>query len=238
MRRAALVLVLILGSVPFRAAALTLSDDTFFETQWNAGQVFDATGTTFTASQQLSGGHPGECRQTVHSISSPRGSILVSHVFSGAQYDPALDGEIGSIDFALELRFVGGSVGTSQVGYQLVLEQAGSLYNALATAAVALGPGDGLPGAWSSHSFTGLVASSFTLLAGAGPAQPDFSSAGAVIRFGYLTQNSALSTPIATTSGIDNWSVTILPEPRTPVLVAAVLLGSAVARRRFRATAR
>jgi hypothetical protein len=238
MRREVLALALILGSAPIRAAALTISDDTFFETQWNAGLVFDTPGISFTGSQQLGGGNPGEFRQTVHSISAIRTSIFVSHVFSGAQYDPAVQGEIESIDFALDVRFIGGPVGTSLVSYQLLLEQANSLYTAAGAMGMAQGPGDGLPGPWSSHSFTGLEADDFALLTGPGPTHPDFSAGGMVIRFGFLTQNATSTVPIATTSGIDNWSVTILPEPRAGLLACAVLLSWSVARRWHRAAAR
>jgi hypothetical protein len=130
---------------------------------------------------------------------------------------------------ALELRFIGGSEGTSLVGYQLLLVQTGTHYRAQATSgAVAQGPGEGLPGPWSSHSFTGLTAGTFTKVSGPGPATPDFTPGGSAIQFGYMTQNSALDTPIATTSGIDDWSVSV-----ASALLGAALLGLAVRRTRF-----
>ena len=51
-----------------------------------------------------------------------------------------------------------------------------------------------------------------------------------MLRFGYLTQNSALDTAIATTSGIDDWSVTI-PEPHGLALLAVSFLALARQRR-------
>jgi hypothetical protein len=142
-------------------------------------------------------------------------------------------GAISSVDFSLDLRFVGGSVGTSQVGYQLVLVQGDTHYNALATGgAVAQGPGNGLPNGWSSQAFTGLTADSFTWLSGSGPLNPDFSASGGVIQLGYLSQNTSIDTGVATTSGIDNWMVTIhsVAEPS-----GLALAGRGCAQRRRRA---
>jgi hypothetical protein len=227
------IAILSLALAPLRAAALTISDGTFQDGDWSALEILDTSGAaTFTTSQQLAGGNPGSFRQTTHSIPEAGQSIILAHVFSVASHDPSLQGGIASIDFALELRFIGGSEGTSQVGYQLLLVQAGTHYNTLATAgAVAQGPGQGLPGPWSSHSFPGLTATSFTRVFGAGPASPDFSPGGSAIQFGYMTQNTALETAIATTSGIDDWSVTIIPGPAASALLGAAPACLAAARR-------
>jgi hypothetical protein len=228
------MLVLGLALAPVPASGLSISDSSFAEADWSATEVLDSAGTAmFTTSQQLAGGNPDAYRQTTHSIPDAGQSIILSHVFSGAHHDPAVSGAIGSIDFSLDLRFVGGSDGTAQVGYQLALVQAGTHYRAPATAgAVAQGPGNGLPGLWSSFAFGGLDAASFTRVFGPGPANPDFSAGGAEIRFGFLTQNSALETAIATTSGIDNWTVTVhVPDPAAAGLLGAVLIALLVLRR-------
>lgn len=223
-----LALVLALGAFAARpAAALAISDDVFLDGNWSSFEIADPGGSAvFTSSQQLAGGNPGSFRQTTHSIPGAGQSIAVGHVYGAASFDPAASGAIASLDFGLELRFVGGSVGTSQVGHLLLLSQGGSLYHALATSsAIALGPGNGLPGPWTSHAFTGLGAQSFTRISGSGPATPDFSSDGAPIQFGYLTQNSSIDTGIATTSGVDQWRVEIhVPEPSAVALLASALL--------------
>jgi hypothetical protein len=235
MKQTARTLILLLAMVPVPAAGLTISDDTFLEADWSALEIVDSSGAAiFTTSQQLAGGNPESFRQTTHSIPGAGQSIIVGHVFSDGHYDPSAEGEIEFIDFALDLRFIGGSAGTAQVGYQLLLVQAGSYYNATVTAgAVAQGPGEGVPGAWSRHLFAFLDASSFAKVLGDGPDDPDFSSSGADIQFGYMTQNSSLETPIATTSGIDNWSVTIVPAPSASALVGLTLLSLAAVRRRL-----
>ncbi len=217
----ALALSVILSPVP--GAAVTIADDTFLDSDWSPVEVLDTSGAaTFSAFQQTTGGFPDAFRQTTHSVPGGTQSIILDHVFEGAQYDPAVDGTIASIDLSLDVRFIGGSTGTSQVGHQLILIQGGTHYNALGTQAVALGPGNGAPGAWSSHAFSGLTASNFTRLFGGGPLAPDFSANGGPIQFGYLTLNTSLSIAIATTSGVDNWTVTIHPVPAPP---AGLLLG-------------
>jgi hypothetical protein len=216
------------------APALVISDPEFSEGNWTATEISEPGGTaTFTASQQPAGGNPGGFRQTTHSIPDAGQSIVLAHMFTGAAFDPSST-SIGAIDFALDLRFIGGSVGTSQVGHQLLLAQGGSLYRAPSTAsAVALGQGNGVPGSWSSHSFADLTASSFVLASGSGPPTPDFSAAGGPIQFGYLTQNTAVDTAIATTSGVDNWRVEIqVPEPSAAVLLCTAVLAIAARPRR------
>jgi hypothetical protein len=231
--------MLLLGSFPLPAAALTFSDGTFQDTDWSSLEILDSSGAaTFSSSHQIAGGNPGEFRQTVHSVPASGQSIIVDHVYSAGHYDPSTQGAIASIDFSSDLRFIGGSVGTSQVGYQLLLVQGGSHYNALSTGAVALGPGAGAPGPWIAAAFSGLTQASFTRVFGSGPAQPDFSPGGADIQFGYLTQNTSIDTAITTTSGIDNWSVVVhTPEPPAGALIGLALLSLAVAARRPRACA-
>jgi hypothetical protein len=231
--RSLLASLLVLGSIPLSASALPVSvaDGTFADTDWSAAEILDTSGAaTFAASQQIAGGNPGEFRQTQHSVPGAGQSIIVDQVFSGGHYDPAASGAIDHIDFALDVRFTGGSVGTSQVGYQLILVQGGVHYNALSTGAVALGPGGGAPGAWLSFSFPNLTRDSFTRVFGSGPDRPDFSATGGDIRFGYMTQNTSIDTAISTTSGIDNWSVLVYaPEPPASALLGAALVGLAVA---------
>src|SRR5262245_32170817 len=155
--------VLLLGSLPLSAAALTLSDGTFADADWSALEIVDTSGSaSFSVSHESAGGNPDDFRQTQHTVPGSAQSIILDHIYAGGHYDPAAEGAIQTIDFTLDVRFVGGSVGTSRVGYQLLLVQGDSHYNALSTAAVALGPGAGVPGGWLSFSFNGLSSASFT----------------------------------------------------------------------------
>ena len=73
------------------------------------------------------------------------------------------------IDFALDVKFLGGSGGTSQVGYAIVLLQNGIYYNTpgFTTLAIAQGPGDGQAGSWQHFDFPDPDAGRF-------PGQPRF----------------------------------------------------------------
>lgn len=212
-----LTLTLAMQAAP--ALAVTISDDIFNNADWTAQKFGDGN---FTASQIASGGNPNEFRQTNHSDLNTGQSIAVFQILSTGVYDPSVSGAIASIDFSFDLKFIGGSTGTSQVGYRLALEQAGSFYFSDALS-IALGPGDGAPGAtWDSFAFSGLTELNFALLSG--PGSLNFSASGDPIMFGYLTNNTAMANLVQTSSGIDNFSVTITPVPE-PASVALLLAG-------------
>ena len=206
----------LLTSAPFlagSAAAVTFSDGTFVNSDWAATKDFDSTpssNATFAAYQVLTGGNPGAFRETDHVWTGP-GGFIVDQFQVVTVYNPAVNGPVVAINSSFDLKFVGGSAGTSQVGYEVILRQNGSVYFSPRSLAVALGPGNGLPGPWLSFGSFGLTAADFKLLVGPGPATPDFSSAGAPIQFGYLTTNGSDHGGIESTkSGIDNWSLTVV----------------------------
>ena len=75
----------------------------------------------------------------------------------------------------------------------------------------------GNPAVWTHKVFSGRTSSDFVnAIAGTSgaPLNPDFSSSGALIQFGYGTANGSDSVvPITTVSGIDNWAVTVVLKP-------------------------
>lgn len=141
------------GAWPGTAEAITFSDSTFLNSDWSAAKTFDSSpgqNGTFTAGQVTTGGNTGGAfRQTQLNVTGP-GGFIVSHLQSGAIYNPTIDGAIATIDFSLAVKFLGGSPGTSQTLYELDLMQNGTHYLSGSTQALAQGPGNGAAGNWTS----------------------------------------------------------------------------------------
>ena len=201
--RASLVVLVVYSP----SLAQTYSDTVFNNADWTVQQFLTGS---FSTAQVATGGNPDHFRRTEHSALNTGQSIILMHFKPSAVYDPKVSGAIQSIDFSFDLKFLGGSTGTSQVGYRLAVRQADALYFSLPQLGVAQGPGSGLPGAgWSPFSFKGLVASNFARYGGTGTI--DFSANGPPITFGYLTTNTVTADGTSTTSGIDNWFVNVSP---------------------------
>jgi hypothetical protein len=199
--------------VPLVSVALSLvvaanlqAQTNFFDSIWPPTTTWvdipiSATGgSTFKTTTMPSGGvGNGPYYQTTNNYFGSS-VIIAAHAAQFASYVPSTQGPIASIDFS----FYGNSFAGPQVGYWLLIVQNHTYYRA--------GPVDNVAAnSWTSFSNPGLTAGSFTVLSGPGPAQPDFSCTGSLIRFGFVTGNSIPNgtAPATTTSGIDNWSVTV-----------------------------
>lgn len=201
------------------AATVTFADDTFSDAAWSATKILDTTSggaASFSAGQAGSAGNPGSFRETVHTYSL--GSIVVAHAHAPATYDPSVSGGIVSVDFGYDLIHLNPPPGQA-VAYSIVLVQNGNYYRAASY--------DTIFGAsWQSFARTGLVAGDFVLIAGTGPATPDFSAGGGTIQAGFVSANTNTggAASISRTSGIDNWRVSFhsVPEP-----IVSWLLGAA-----------
>jgi hypothetical protein len=213
---------LILAVAARPACALPIvSDGTMADADWSASIIFeDAVGTpTFSAGQVAAGGNPGSYRSVTHNWTGT-GNIVVGHVRSGASYDPSAQGAISSIDISFDDRFFdfpGGGASTFAVAVLPMIVQGGTYYQGTYSISTA--------NAWVSRAFIGMTASSFVKSAGAGPLNPDFSSSGSAITFGYLTGNGSgvLNAFSTTTSGVDNYAAVVnqqsAPEPAAALLV-------------------
>lgn len=211
----ALLLSSALLLVALPAASVTFSDSTFEDANWAGVKVFDSTSgsaATFVAGQVATGGNPDAYRQVEHTYGP--GGIGVRHLNLLAVYDPATMGAIASVDYAFDAIHLNPPPAQA-VAFNIALEQGGNTYISSSFNA--------FDAIWASTGQTGLLASNFTLYAGAGPTNPDFSASGAPITAGYVTRNtnSGGAPSISRTAGIDNWSVTfnVVPEPTTAVLV-------------------
>jgi len=210
----------VLALSPFTAlsAPTTFSDGTFIDADWSVAFVFDDTASrpaTFTVNQVGTGGNPGAYRFETHRMD--QGNLHVVSLHSGFLYDPAVSGAISAIDFSYDLTHPS----TYSGSYWPVLAQNGTYYAPQAGDVAPLG------GAWTHFGHNDLDALDFTRQFGSGAVTPDFSSSGAPMQFGYFFANthvSGVGNFFSYSSGIDNFQVTIVPEPSTWALL---LLGGA-----------
>jgi len=208
--------VTLLAAAPFALAQPSptwFCDVDFLDANWTSTKILDTTGgssATFVAGQVTTGGNPGAFRHVEHTFGA--GAIRVAHVRAGAIYDPSVSGPIQRVDYSYDLQHI---TALGAVRYTLVLVQGGAYYANVATF-------DDVFGAtWLSFARQGLVAGDFSLVAGVGPANPDFSATGGPIQFGYASSNSAGGGMTTKDSGIDNWCIAIHNAPCLDVQVEA-----------------
>jgi hypothetical protein len=196
-----------------RAARLTVngwSDADFADANWTTTKIYDTTAAsdaTVTATQQTSGGNPGAFRKTTQQWTGGNGvsaGLEAAHLLSSTIHDPARDGAIDHVDFSFDVIVISQQGGTAGVAIFPLLVQNGVYFQYYDA---------GNPVVWTHKTFSGLTATDFVnASAGArtGPLNPDFSSSGALIQFGYATANgSATGVPMTTVSGVDNWNVVL-----------------------------
>ena len=181
------------------AATINLSDETFLDLDWSATKT-STVSATFDAHQEPSGGNPGEYRFIQLRYTD---NIHVVHFNNNLAYDPSL-GAITSIEFNFDL------IGDGTL-YTMGLLQDGVIYEATNSSINAFPQGP----SWASFTRT-LVASDFRSQPD-GLSNPDFSTAGSPIVFGFHNENTT-GAPGALrirTSGIDNYKIAIdaLPPP-------------------------
>lgn len=211
-------------------AAVSYFDGVFNNADWGLVVLTNATGTGSTASgtQVPTGGNPNEFRRVQHTLNvtgSPfNGAVFSFHINTNATYNPAISGAITSIDYSEDdINFIPETVvpGNGQ-GSGLLIVQGGRYYRQQSPLFI-------MPHSqfanWASNAAPGLIASDFaevslTGIINAG-SNPDFSAGGGIITFGFHRGNSG-NGGYSTDTGIDNWSVRVIPAPS-----AAAILGLA-----------
>ena len=222
-------------------ASVNFSDGTFNDSDWAITVLGAGNGGTATASQVLSGGNPGSFRQITEIVNAaPNGSsesvVLAFNEKLGATFNPGTTGAISSIDYSED------AMSTGQ-GFAPAFIQGGTIYvyDLLGTA----------PSTWTSETEPGLTAGTFVSssafgVSGGPVTNPDFSTAGAPLTFGFVrtTASGNGGGGFATIGGIDNWSLTVNYNPSavavplpSSVWGGSALIGglclAAAARRRF-----
>jgi hypothetical protein len=212
-------------------ASTIFSDGVFNNSDWSLTTFNNATGVGSTAQafQVTSGGNPLEFREIRHQlqvINPGNGAVFTFHMNNNDFYTPSSQGAISYIDYSEDdINFIN-QAGNGQ-GSGLAIYQNGKFYRQQTPSLV-------MPyvpySAWTNNSAPGLVATSFAEVTPTGIVNiasfPDFSAAGTIMQFGFHRGNSGNS-GYSTDTGIDNWHVTIVPEPSTLALLCVGAFGLA-----------
>ena len=210
-----------LAVISFNSSAAIVADTEFNDTDWSSTKVIDTTAgssATSTNTQQLSGGNPGAYRQTIHdwAVTVDGVNIEFAHLFTPTSYNLGSLGAINALVFDMDAK-VDLAPQVNAIGFRFLVEQDGTFYASDSTA-ILVGTG------WNDISAT-LSEPDFVVLGGVG--NPDFSTAGSPIRFGYVTRNGGSNTgrTLQSIGGVDNWSVTVVPIPAAVWLFGSGLIG-------------
>lgn len=188
---------------------LTYQDADFVDSDWTAAAVTDPpqNGPTHVSAQAPTAGFPDAFRRIVYEVPTGPASIRVFHASLAATYDPAQQGALYTIDYALDCNRVDTTT-LSETEAMLVIEQGGRWFAPTAQRGLC-GP------YWGRLEGGSLIDADLELVGGppcgAGESCPDFSVTAAPMRFGFAT--GVRLPPEAgagtVTQGIDNWKATI-----------------------------
>lgn len=180
----------------FGPGAVVLPDGAFAASDWST-TVIEGAGNV-NGTHEATGGNPDEFRRLV--LDWGPGFLRVAHMRDGALVSMAPAGGISAIDFSYDIT----SFSANQTRYGLVIHQGSDWYVHNPDVATALMP-------WTHFDHPGVVASSFTWVAGANPGSfPNFSAAGAPLEIGYQTSSTTSTPNTITDTGIDNWRVRVV----------------------------
>jgi hypothetical protein len=202
------------------AAAVTVSDNTFVNTDWTLTSFSSFNGGTVSAAQVASGGNPGPYRNVIDTLNNGGAPsvVLGVSIYSPFIYTPSVSGAINSVDYSEDAACTSGCFGSGQSTGPALL-QGGVIY-VLGSSSVITGPG----AAFANHSLSGLTALDFGGVSLTGSTfvdntvHPNFSAGGAPIQFGFLRANGTGPGGIGYSLGaaIDNWQVTITSAAAPP----------------------
>ena len=188
---------------------VVFQDGEFALADWVATPLADGSVPAPIEAEQApaTGGFPGAYRSMAMQFAPTFNQGSVVHASLPSTWDPSTQGAVHVIDYA-EDGIAQTSTAVRHAEAAMLLEQAGRRYvsdprNSFHYASVA----------WSvSLASASLRAQDFHLIdgpaCGAGESCPDFSSAGASMRFGYW-RRCVSTTDTSFTNGIDNWKVTV-----------------------------
>jgi hypothetical protein len=204
--------ITILVALAPSARASLFTDGDFVSINWT-GQQFVTGTSTASATTSATGGQPAAYRSVVNVSSggplSGWDRSLYVELNNTAIYDPNASGAITQLDYSEDhfCTCLGGGM-----LWGPAIEQGGTYY--IVTGNVI--PNGTASFAWANAQLIGLTASDFEEVQVTGSSwslatsQPDFSSSGAPITFGYVRAKAFVA---STSSGLDNWTVSVNESP-------------------------
>lgn len=190
-----------------------ISDTTFNDSDWFVHEsYFLNPGSSSAASQLLGGGFTGNARVVQNSI-SPGGGIYSINIYSA--YTWSASAAITDLTMSIQAASL-----SSLQAFGFAVEQGGKYWLAgyqLTTPSYAV------------YTLS-LTAADFGTPYGVDPSSqpttPDFSGAGAPIRFGFYTGNSSTIAPYSTAAAYSDFTVSFVPAPSTAGVLALAVLGT------------
>jgi hypothetical protein len=207
-----LIVCVTIGTQIQGATAFTIADFTFPNSNWTHTVIHDSTagGGTFTAARIASGGNPRAYQGGSHTFGP--GEVYFGHLLTGVDaYDPTTQGPIAKITWQHDF------IVTSPpyaVAVTLLLKQNGRFYIPRPSLHFTVYHSNPWHAAIQSLTIGDFIEVNAS---GLGTRQPDFSSTGAPIEFGYATINGTTGGPVVTTWGIDNYQLAVEIAPETSV---------------------
>ncbi len=187
---------------------LELSDADFSTADWDTLGFVAGNASVDAVSTQADGGNPGAYREAIMSLgTAPLDGIALTQIYNPAVYDPAVDGPIDALHFTVDFTALDGV--PTRLG--IAIEQDGVIY-----AHVVADQADHVD--WVAYDGLWLEAADFPPLDIFESGQPNFTTTGAPMRFGFATGQFALFAGGTENlrHGIDNWSVTV--NPAAPII--------------------
>jgi hypothetical protein len=200
-------------SLPARLAVSSMpgvvfQDTEFLPADWAAAASVTplSNGPTHSVERATTGGNPGAYRKVSITMTAGPSRLDVFNTFQASSYNPASQGPIYLIDFALDCIALPGLLG---VGPTLLIEQDGRRY---------IGGSVSICGSttWGTAPFPiRHGAASFLRVDGptctVGDSCPNFAATGKPIRFGFANGNEMLPGVAGVSGGfgVDNWKVTV-----------------------------
>lgn len=204
------------------SANVVISDGAFNDANWTlVARPYGPGGGSGSATRVLTGGagDNGPARQTSNSAGPNNSGSYNASIYTAFTYNPAASGPLTALSISIDARFING---LSAIG--AVVEQSGLIWMA--------GNAVNTP-SWQTYTFTPVAGDWFLINPSGGVSGPgpDFSAAGAPMRFGFFTANgtSAGGNPYTNVGLNDNFVVSFIPAPSAAVLLA--LSGLIAARR-------